>query len=71
MEQFVTIVSELGVQIAVIAALMWYIVHKDKIHKEERDSYMQTVEKCTETMADLRATQEGLKTLLEAYHEKP
>lgn len=72
MQEIINVLGEFGVSIAVIAAQMWYIVHKDKTHKEERDSYMHTVEQCTQAMSDLKATQEGLKTLLEAYHnEKP
>lgn len=64
MSDLIQVIENFGVTVAVLIAMMWYIVYKDKNHKEESRLYTETIQKNTDAMADMRVVLERLATII-------
>lgn len=54
MDVIINILDKYGLPIAVIAALMWYIIYKDKAHAAESKAVTEALDKNTAAMIDMR-----------------
>lgn len=64
METILEVLQNFGLSVAVIFALMWYIIYKDKSHKEESKAYTDTIQKNTDAMNEMRVVMERLCTVI-------